>query len=195
MVSTTGESTVHFYLRFLAVGLILGLFTEIELKLVAGIKPSSFVPALFLYPIIVSMAFLTSRFLDRAVSSPWKGDLLHYVGAGLAGLAIEWMLLGNGPDSNAFQLGMFGMWTTFCFGPRILVRAPIVTGPSARRFWMAFAMACVLITVAVVVANGKTKVVVAVLGLSAAYIVWSLWLLRLAWTSRSSTIAEGASQA
>lgn len=186
---------MQFYLRFLIVGLILGLFTEIELKLVAGIKPSAFVPALFLYPIIVSMAFVASRFIDRAVSSRWKGDLLHYVGAGIAGLAIEWILLGNGPGSNAFQLGMFAMWTTFCFGPRILARDPMVGSPRARRFWIAFAIASTLLTIAVLVATGKPKVVVAVLGLSAAYIMWSLWLLRLAWISRHSTVGPNAGQA
>jgi len=195
VVSATGELTMQFYLRFLVVGLILGLFTEIELKLVAGIKPSAFVPALFLYPIIVSMAFVASRFIDRAVSSRWKGDLLHYIGAGIAGLAIEWILLGNGPASNAFQLGMFAMWTAFCFGPRILARDPIIGSPRARRFWIAFAIASTLLTIAVLVANGKPKVVVAVLGLSAAYIFWSLWLLRLAWISRHSTAGANASQA
>ena len=183
------------YVSLLVVGLVLGLFTEIELKLVAGIKPSGFVPALFLYPIIVSMAFVASRFIDWAVSSRWKGDLLHYVGAGIAGLGIEWILLGNGPGSNAFQLGMFAMWTTFCFGPRILTRDPIVGSPRARRFWIAFVIASTLLTIAVLVATGKPKVVVAVLGLSAAYMLWSLWLLRLAWISRHSTVGANASPA
>lgn len=180
-----------FYLRFLGVGLVLGLFTEIELKLVAGVKPSTFVPALFLYPIIVSISFGVSRFLDRITSSRWKGDVLHYFGSGIAGLAFEWILLGNGPGSNAFQLGMFAMWTTFCFGPRILVREPIVSTALARRFWMTFTITSILLTIVVVVATGKARVVVAVLGLSAAYIVWSLWLLRLAWVSRNAT--NGAS--
>ena len=34
------------YLRFLAVGLVLGLFTEAQLKLVAGISPPAFLIAL-----------------------------------------------------------------------------------------------------------------------------------------------------
>ena len=42
------------YFQFLGIGLILGLFTEVQLKLVAGINPPAFIVALFAYPVIVT---------------------------------------------------------------------------------------------------------------------------------------------
>jgi hypothetical protein len=173
------------YWRFLLTGLILGLFTEFEFKLVAGIKPHTFMIAVLCYPVIVSLAYAGSRFLDRVVSSTWKGDVLHYLASGLGGLAIEWNLLGNGPESNAFQLGMFAMWTTFCYGPRVLTRDSPLIEKAGRRFWQAFGIAAVLITVIVLLApSPQVKIVLAVVGMSATNMVWSSWLLILGWRTR-----------
>ncbi len=176
---------VNKYSRFLLAGLVLGLFTEAELKLVAGIKPAGFVVAVFAYPVLVSLAYAGSKWIDRVVASRWIGDLIHYVGSAVVGLAVEWTVLGTGPGSNAIQIGMVGMWTTFCFGPRVLTRFGVSENP-ARRFWLAFAVVAVVVTVSIVLTpDAKAKVVVAVLTLSAAYVLWSVWLLIMAWRSRS----------
>jgi len=181
------------YWRFLWIGLILGLFTEFELKLVAGINPPAFIIALFAYPILLSLAYAGSRFLDRFVSSTWKGDVLHYIASGLGGLAIEWGLLGNGPGSNAIQLGMFAMWTTFCFGPRVLTRNAAVIDKARRWFWTAFGIAAVLLTVmALLMPSPEAKLVIVVLSLSGTYLIWSIWLLYLAWKSRREGRATDA---
>lgn len=172
-------------LQFLLIGLVLGLFTEVQLKLVAGINPPAFIVALFAYPVIVTVSYAGSRLLDRFVSSTWRGDVLHYAVAGFGGLAIEWVLLGNGPGSNAIQLGMFAMWTTFCFGPRILTRDSPLIKKARGRFWGAFATAAVLLTAVVLLApSPKAKIVITVLGLSGTYMVWSGWLLILGWRTR-----------
>lgn len=110
------------YLRFVAIGLVLGLFTEIVFRLIATVNPKAFLAAVFLYPVILTLAYAAHKLIGRVISPQWRGDVLHYLACGLCGLGVEWILLGNGPDSNAFQLGMFGMWTTFCFGPRVLTR-------------------------------------------------------------------------
>jgi len=173
------------YLRFLGSGLILGLFTEVQLKLTAGVKPQGLVVALFAYPVLVTLFYASSRMIDRVVASTWTGDVLQYLGAGLGGLAIEWTLLGNGPASNAFQLGMFAMWTTWGFGPRILTRDAAIGAPVRRRFWYAFASAALLLTVTVLLTPGpKTKLVISVLGLSGTYVIWSVWLLAIGWRAR-----------
>ncbi len=175
------------YLQFLLVGLILGLFTEAELKLVAGIKPSGFIIAVFAYPVIMTLSYAGSRLLDRLVSSTWRADILHYLAAGFGGLAIEWTLLGNGPGSHAIQLGMFAMWTTFCFGPRILTRDFPAMGKSRKIFWAAFSIVAVLLTAIILLTpNPNARVVITVFGLSGTYIIWSIWLLILAWKTRQS---------
>jgi hypothetical protein len=172
------------YGKFVVSGLILGLFMEVELKLVAGIQPTTFVITLFAYPVLVSLAFAGSWLLDQTVRSTWRGDVIHYIASGLGGLVIEWTLLGNGPGSNALQWGMFAMWTTFCFGPRVLIRQSEIMGTSVWRFWMAFAVAAVVLTTCILLSsNPQAKFVIAVLGLSISYLIW--WLLRMGWRSRS----------
>ncbi len=174
------------YFRFLFIGLILGLHTEIQFKLIAGIKPAGFIIAVFAYPVIISLSYLASRWIDRLVESSWKGDLIHYFASGVFGLAVEWGLLGNGPGSNAFQLGMFAMWTSFCFGPRVLTRPAACIEKSGRGFWWAFASTGTLLAAIVLsIGNPKARLVVSILGLSGLYIGWSIWLLRLAWQAKA----------
>lgn len=173
------------WLRFVAIGLILGLFTEVQLKLVAGVNPPAFLGALFFYPIILTAAYGVHRLIERWFASTWNGDVVHYLASGIGGLAVEWGLLGNGPGSNAFQFGMFAMWTTFCFGPRVLTRdAPLLR--SARRwFWLTFAVVALVLTAILLgVRAQNARVVIAVIGLSGTYMLWSAWLLVLAWRSR-----------
>ena len=173
------------YFNFLLIGLILGLFTELQLKLVARINPPAFIIAIVGYPVLLTISYAVSRLIDRSISTTWKGDVLHYAIVGFGGLAIEWVFLGNGPESNAIQLGMFAMWTTFAFGPRILTRSSPLIKKGRRRFSMAFAIVGVLLTLCILmVSNHKAKIVIAVLGLSGSYVVWSVWLLLLAWRNR-----------
>ena len=171
------------------IGLVLGLFTEVQLKLIARSHPSAFLSALFIYPVILTVSYGLHNFIDRQISSRWKGDILHYMIVGIGGLGIEWGLLGNGPGSNAYQLGMFAMWTTFCFGPRILTRdSPVIQG-ARRKFWLAFGLAAVLLTgIVLLTHNPEARIVIVVLGLSTTYIAWSAWLLVLAWRSRPTNI-------
>ena len=165
--------------------MILGLFTEFELKLVAGIRPSAFLITLVAYPILLTLSYVASGLFDRLAPTVWRGDVAHYLSAGFGGLAIEWMLLGNGPDSNAFQWGMFAMWTTFCFGPRVLTRSSARLANARRKFWIAFAVVGVLLTALLLMTPAaNAKLVLAVVGLSGTYVVWSAWLLLLAWRTR-----------
>ncbi|MFV1996011.1 MAG: hypothetical protein ACC661_11305, partial [Verrucomicrobiales bacterium] len=103
---------------------------------------------------------------------------------GLGGLAVEWGVLGNGPQSNAFQPGMFGMWTTFCFGPRVLSRPSPPNAKGKRRFWIAFGITAIPLTASILLTpDPKARLVVAVLGLTASYMIWSVWLLGLGWSA------------
>ncbi len=173
------------YLKFMGIGLVLGLFIEAELKLVAGIKPKGFIVALIAYPILLTLFYAMSRLIDRFISSTWRGDILQYLLVGLIGIAIEWVILGNGLGSNAFQSGMLAMWTTWGFGPRILTRDSPILEKFRKRFWSAFIITALLLVVTVLLTpNPKAKLVISVLALSATYIVWSVWLLIAGWRTR-----------
>ncbi len=174
------------YFHFLSIGLILGLFLEVELKLIAGIKPQGFIVTLFAYPVLVTLFYAWSLIIDRFIASTWRGDILHYLTVGFGGLAFEWLLLGNGPGSTAFQLGMFAMWTTWGFGPRILTRNSTTVTKGYPRFWGAFTVVGILLTLTIkLLPDPKAKLVISVLALSVTYMVWSVWLLILGWRNHS----------
>ncbi len=170
------------YFQFLGMGLVLGLFLEVELKLIAGVKPEGFIVTLFAYPVLLTLFYAWSQMIDRFVVSTWRGDILHYLTVGFGGLGFEWVLLGNGPESNAFQLGMFAMWTTWGFGPRILTRDSPTAGKSYLWFWRAFTIVAIVLTMAILLLpDPKIKLVVSIVVLSIIYMVWSLWLLIFGW--------------
>lgn len=168
--------------RFLFIGLLLGLFTEIQLHLVARINPGALIMAGSSYPVIVSLAHLLSQWLDRLMASRWSADVLHCAACGGAGLAVEGTVLGNGPESPAFQPGMFAMWTVSGFGPHLLTRDSGFLQQAGRQFWAVYAVASLLLTGLVLWGTThEAKLAVAIWGLSATYIVWSVWLFRLGW--------------
>ena len=161
------------------------MFTEVVFRLIATVNTKAFLSAVFLYPVILTLSYAAHKFVNRLIASQWRGDVLHYLASGLFGLWVEWTLLGNGPDSNAFQPGMFGMWTTFCFGPRVLTRESPLIEAARRKFWQAFGVVAVLsIVILLLITNPDAKFVIAVMGLSATNIVWSIWLLVMAWRAR-----------
>lgn len=174
------------YLHFLLAGMVLGLFTEALFKLAAGIHPEAFPITLVVYPILLTVAYLGGGLVNRFVESTLRADLITYFGAGIIGLAIEWTLLGNGPGSNAIQIGMFAMWTTFCFGPRVLTRP--ATRSMRRWFWGAFVGVALVITpLVLILPNPKARVVVAVLAMTASNLIWSAWVGGMAWRTRHET--------
>ena len=61
-----------------------------------------------------------------------------------------------------------------------------------RKFWLAFGLAAEFLLTAIVLLtqNPEAKIVIAVLGLSGTYIVWSVWMLMLAWRSRPTKVTE-----
>ncbi len=173
------------YIRFLSIGLVLGLYTEFIFRVIATSNHKAFGFAVIFYPVILTLAYIANKVINSWSASQWSGDVAHYLVSGICGLGVEWILLGNGPGSNAFQLGMFAMWTTFCFGPRILTRDDPTINNSRRKFWQAFGLtAIVCLVVIVLIKKPDARFVVAVLALSATNIVWSIWLLIMARRTR-----------
>ena len=170
------------YWRFLGMGLVLGLATEIQLKLNAGLNPRGLLIAVVVYPFLITLSFLASKVLDRFINADKRADLIHYLAAGCFGLAFEWILLGNGPDSNASQLGMFAMWTTFCFGPRVLSRKTAEATKVRRLFWVFFALFMGAIgLLGMALPHPEVRFVVIIVATIVAYVFLSFWLLVIVW--------------
>jgi hypothetical protein len=75
------------------------------------------------YPVILAVAALPMRWIERHMPAPLAADIGVYAFAGFAGLAIEWFVIGNSPWANpdANDPGMFAYWATVLAMPRLLL--------------------------------------------------------------------------
>ena len=117
------------FAAFIAVGTF---FSTVEEFLTVLVLKHDFASYLFtlliLFPVFLTLAYFSSRLPDRLVHGRRAQELTHYFVYGLAGLMIEWFLIGLSPWSDpsanplvmfVFQLGMFCFWATVGFAPRL----------------------------------------------------------------------------
>jgi hypothetical protein len=117
------------FLTFIAVG---SFFATVEEFLTVVVIRHDFGSYLFtlliLFPVFLTLVWGASRLTDRLARRPPARELLHFFTYGLAGLLIEWFLIGLSPWSDPqanpalmliFQLGMFSFWATVGFAPRL----------------------------------------------------------------------------
>ena len=102
------------------------------------------------YPAILALTDFPLRWIERRMPSPLSADVAAYAFAGLAGLAIEWFVIGNSPWANpeANDLGMYCYWATVLALPRLLLdRRPYLrhVRRAAARAFGAFAVAALTI--------------------------------------------------
>jgi len=93
---------------------------------------------LILFPVFLTLVFLSSKLLDKLWQTEAGRELAHFCTYGCVGLMIEWFIIGlspwSNPDANpflmlGFQLGMFSFWATVAFAPRLF----LASNESARR--------------------------------------------------------------
>ena len=181
------------FIRFVATGYVFAIGVEIQYRLIGRFNPQALAAAIFLYPFILSFAWLGQKVIDKCVSSQLRADITCYCACGLSGLAVEWTLLGNSPaaNPNAIQIGMFCLWTTFCFGPRLLVRKDDSNRRLRKRIWQFFGVYFVLSTViSLLIPAPQTRFVVIILVSVAAYIGMNVLLLWLMFRQHRNEIAE-----
>ena len=108
-----------------------GKKNHIALGAVLKGDPASYIfTLLILFPVFLTLVYFSSRLIDHFVQGGPMQDLVHYFVYGLAGLMIEWFLIGLAPWSDpaanpalmsVFQLGMFSFWATVGFAPRLFL--------------------------------------------------------------------------
>jgi hypothetical protein len=93
------------------------------------------------YPVILAVAALPMRWVERRMPTLLAADIAVYAFAGLSGLAFEWFILGNSPWTNpdANDLGMFAYWATVLAMPRLLLDRRAYLRPARRAAAAAFA--------------------------------------------------------
>jgi hypothetical protein len=136
---------------FILLGLLFSAPGEVLNQILARHDVRAFRTTLFSYSILLFLGFLAARLLDWIISRRWAAVLVHYLLFGTLGLAVEWVLLGNAPVLDPFQIvtqpGMFTYWGTMMLAPRMILE-PVGT-PGLRRnfvrFFAAFSAAYLLV--------------------------------------------------
>jgi len=119
-------------IRFLTIGIIVASLEEFISQGV--LKRTVFgwiIPALLAFiPFLVASAFI-HRILRKKIGTRNRLELSYYMISGGIGLTVEWFLIGLSPWSDAsgtdpvlmavFQLGMFSLWGSVGFAPRIMI--------------------------------------------------------------------------
>ncbi len=186
------------YWKFVGTGCLLGLFIEFEFRILGRLNPKALCFAVVCYPMFVSLAYVASRLVDRIVRHQLFADLIHYVGCGIFGLAVEWTLLGNSPWANpkAFQAAMFCMWAAFCFGPRVLLRNADQPSSPRKLVWrLLMGYGLLSIVVAVALRDPQQRFVLILLSTMAVYFAINILLALIAiqaWRSRQTRSATGS---
>ena len=137
--------------RFILLGLLLSAPGEVLNQILARHDVKAFWTTLFSYSILLFLGFFAARLLDWFIPRKWAAVLMHYLLFGTLGLAVEWVLLGNAPVLEPFQIvtqpGMFTYWGTMMLGPRMILEP--AGAPGLRRnfvlFFAAFSAAYLLV--------------------------------------------------
>jgi len=118
------------YLAFLGFGSFFSTVEEFLTVVVLRHDVAGYVfTLLVLFPVFLTFVYFSSRLLDRLTGSTPARELTHYFAYVLAGLMLEWFVMGLSPWSNPqansflmllFQLGMFSFWASVAFLPRML---------------------------------------------------------------------------
>jgi hypothetical protein len=93
------------------------------------------------YPVILALTYGPLSWIERHLRGPLAAAVGVYALAGLAGVAIEWFIIGNSPWANpdANDLGMFAYWATVLAMPRLLLDQRAYLRPVRRAAAVAFA--------------------------------------------------------
>lgn len=121
------------YATFVGIGSLLATTEEFLTVVILRHDVASYIFTLVvLFPVFLTLVYFSSKLLDRLLPTARGRELVHFFAFGLAGLMIEWFLIGLSPWSNPaanlllmglFQLGMFSFWAIVAFLPRLFLNA------------------------------------------------------------------------
>jgi len=149
------------FVKFILAGSVVATVEEfLTIVVLKRDWPSYVFTLLILFPIFLTLVFFTSRALDRFWKTENAREVAHFATYGMAGMMIEWFLIGLAPWKNShghpilmllFQLGMFSFWSTVGFAPRLYLNSSEAARHTRRklarffRIWFAFVYPLVLI--------------------------------------------------
>jgi hypothetical protein len=125
---------------FILLGLLLAAPGEILNQILARHDVRAFRTTMFSYSILLLIGFSVGKGIALLINRRARAMVIYYLGFGSLGLAVEWLLLGNAPSADPFQVitqaGMFTFWGTMLLGPRLIVDP--AGSPELRRSFIGF---------------------------------------------------------
>jgi hypothetical protein len=110
---------------FILLGLLLAAPGEILNQILARNDVRAFRATMTSYSILLLVGFFVGKWIARLIKHRARAMMIYYLGFGSLGLAVEWLLLGNAPTVDPFQVitqpGMFTFWGTMLLGPRLIM--------------------------------------------------------------------------
>jgi hypothetical protein len=188
------------FLAFLAVG---SFFSSVEEFLTVVVLRHDFGSFLFtlliLFPVFLTLVYFSSRLIRRFIQSARKQEAAHFFVYGLAGLMIEWFLIGLSPwaDPTAnpllmlvFQFGMFSFWAAVGFAPRLFANTDELSRETRRNI-LKFYIPYFIVVYAFAFLAAPSLKFLGVIGLIIlGYFVVNLFFIRYFLASRRVTIPE-----
>jgi hypothetical protein len=154
--------------------------------------PSYVFTILILFPIYLTVVFVSSRWIDRIVRAPFGQALAHLLAFGWLGLMLEWFLMGLSPWSNpeasrllmlGFQVGMFAFWATVATAPRMFLDGHPASRLARRRTVRLGIPYLVLVYTVAFVAPARLRfgpvILLIVAGYTATLAILGRWILDL----------------
>lgn len=114
---------MHTFLRFLLFGLLTAAIGEWQFSVFLRGDVDNFMGSLVFNAFYLTGVFLVTRPVLKAFRERPAFIMLYTAIFGLAGLMVEWFLIGNSPWGNpdASQVGMFAYWSCMALIPLIFV--------------------------------------------------------------------------
>lgn len=125
---------------FILLGLLLAAPGEVLNQILARHDARAFRTTMTSYSILLCVGFFVGKGIARLIKRRARAMLVYYLGFGSLGLAVEWLLLGNAPTLDPFQVitqpGMFTFWGTMMLGPRLIMDP--AGSPGLRRSFIGY---------------------------------------------------------
>ncbi len=122
-------------LIFILLGLGFAAPAELLNQILARQNPQAFRSTMTSYAVLLFIGFFVGKGIS-ALQPKSRARLIYYLLFGTLGLMVEWLLLGNAPALEPFQVitqpGMFTYWGTMLLGPWLMMDPDFA--PWKRRF-------------------------------------------------------------
>jgi hypothetical protein len=144
---------------FILLGLLLAAPGEILNQILARNDVRAFRTTMFSYSILLLIGFFVGKGIVLLIQHRARAMMIYYLGFGSLGLAVEWLLLGNAPTVDPFQVitqpGMFTFWGTMLLGPRLIMEP--AGSPGLRRSFIGFfvAFSAIYLLVAAIIPRNR----------------------------------------